>query len=253
MPAMPVRPAVAFQAFSTEWAVSGESQMARTTGPAPDRHAPAAPIWYALLDQLGGAGEKRQAVRLVQPIVHGGPQQGGVRGEDGRGQQGGAAGLGRRVVVRDAGREGGPHVRRVALGLGDEQDRDPGLRDPEAAQDDLRPRIGAGVRHGQREAAVQGRRDVVGMPFQPRGEGQQLVGVGGQATGAGAQQQPGQDGRRAASQAARGGDHAAHLDPPRGVASRRPDPPPAAPRGRPRTTRLSTRRSRLPALPRHGR
>ena len=46
MPAIPVvDPAVAFHAFSTEWAVSGESQMARTDGPAPDRHAPAAPIW----------------------------------------------------------------------------------------------------------------------------------------------------------------------------------------------------------------
>ena len=76
--------------------------------------------------------------------------------------------------------------------------------------------------HGQREAAVQSRCDVVGVALQPRGEGQQLVGGGGQATGAGAQQQPAQDGRRAAPQATRGRDHARHLDPPRGVAARRP-------------------------------
>ena len=40
--AMPATPA-AFQAFSTEWALIGESQMARTLGPAPERAAPAAP------------------------------------------------------------------------------------------------------------------------------------------------------------------------------------------------------------------
>ena len=39
MPGMPE----AFQAFSTPCAFVGESQMASTVGPAPERHAPAAP------------------------------------------------------------------------------------------------------------------------------------------------------------------------------------------------------------------
>ena len=45
--AIPGRPPLPspFHAFSTAWAVNGESQMARTAGPAPDRQAPTAPHW----------------------------------------------------------------------------------------------------------------------------------------------------------------------------------------------------------------
>ena len=49
----------AFQAFSTEWAVSGESQMARTEGPAPEQ-APAAPISYAVSIKREAPGSSRR-------------------------------------------------------------------------------------------------------------------------------------------------------------------------------------------------
>ena len=162
-------------------------------------------------DQVAGAVQEWQPVGLVQTVIHRGPQQARVRGDDGRRQQGRACDGGRGLVMRNARRQCRPHLRGAAGGRGDEDDRDPGLGDPEATEN---RGVTDPASDGQGDAAVEGGRHVVGVALQRGRQGQDLICARGLAAGAGAQQQAGHDGGGAAPQPARDGNHAAHLDPP---------------------------------------
>ena len=177
-----------------------------------------------MLDQLAAAGQQRQPVRLVQPVVHGVAQQAGVGGDD-RGRQQRAARPPGAPPPRcgDGRRQRGAHVVRAALVLRDERDRDPRLGHAEASQGDVaRPSATASVNPPYRAAAT-----LSGWPSRAGRQREELVRIDASAPGGGSEQEARHDRGGAAAEPARGRDHAPHLDPPRrraglGPATRRP-------------------------------